>query len=831
MNIIDRFSTNLREVLIASINIATDLKNNSVEPSHLLLALSMQKGSMANEILTRFHLDSKSIQETLASSQKQSPSKTRNTISPFSTHAKTVLEKSLVIAQQHNHNYLGTEHLLLGLLDTEDKQLELLLKNKKVQKTELEEQVKVVLTNASQFPQINKAPEIIDHIQENLSEDILMQNMKPPTMTHKKSHKKETVLDFFGTDLTNPDIASEIDPVIGREKEIERMMQILCRRTKNNPILLGDPGVGKTAIVEGLAKKIVMGDVPDILLNKKIYSLDMGLLIAGTAYRGEFEGRLRQVIEEATHNEDVILFIDELHNIVGAGSNQGNMDAGNILKPALARGQIRCIGATTPTEFKKHIENDPALERRFQPIQVKESSVADTIKIIMGIKQNYEKYHNLEITDKAIIKASVLADRYITNKLLPDKAIDLLDETAAAKRLTIKPSTTTTKLWQLKKELEKISLSKEEAAAHDNFDEAVELKEKEKILTKEIQLFEQKHAHKKIKEKIGIITEDDVAAQLAKIIDAPIKNMSFGTKDTLSDLESELNKHIVGQNEIVHEVSQTILRTQLELSNPNRPLASFLFVGESGVGKTELAKSLARSLYPHQNSLIHLNMSEFNESFGVSKLLGSPAGYIGYKETNQFTDRIKMNPYCIILFDEIDKAHKDVTKLLLQILENGSITDSTGRQVSLKHATIILTTSLGMEEIKKSQIGFDKNNQPGENKKIVTAKLKEFFSPELINRIDQICIFNTLTKQDFAKIAALEIDDLNKQLVNYHTKINPDKKIFEWFVNQQPEKNNAREIRRQIRKEVEKIISDLIIHEKTKPSHKLVLQQNKLAIS
>ncbi|MBP6859617.1 MAG: ATP-dependent Clp protease ATP-binding subunit [Candidatus Magasanikbacteria bacterium] len=831
MNIIDRFSTNLREVLIASINIATDLKNNSVEPSHLLLALSMQKGSMANEILTRFHLDSKSIQETLASSQKQSPSKTRNTISPFSTHAKTVLEKSLVIAQQHNHNYLGTEHLLLGLLSTEDKQLELLLKNKKVQKTELEEQVKVVLTNASQFPQINKAPEIIDHIQENLSEDILMQNMKPPTMTHKKSHKKETVLDFFGTDLTNPDIASEIDPVIGREKEIERMMQILCRRTKNNPILLGDPGVGKTAIVEGLAKKIVMGDAPDILLNKKIYSLDMGLLIAGTAYRGEFEGRLRQVIEEATHNEDVILFIDELHNIVGAGSNQGNMDAGNILKPALARGQIRCIGATTPTEFKKHIENDPALERRFQPIQVKESSVADTIKIIRGIKQNYENYHNLEITDKAIIKASVLADRYITNKLLPDKAIDLLDETAAAKRLTIKPSAATAKLWQLKKELEKISLSKEEAAAHDNFDQAVELKEKEKILTKEIQLLEQKHTHKKIKEKIGIITEDDIAAQLAKIIDAPIKNMSFGTKDTLSDLKSELNKRIVGQNEIIHEVSQTILQTQLELSNPNRPLASFLFVGESGVGKTELAKSLARSLYPHQNSLIHLNMSEFNESFGVSKLLGSPAGYIGYKETNQFTDRIKMNPYCIILFDEIDKAHKDVTKLLLQILENGSITDSTGRQVSLKHATIILTTSLGMEEIKKSQIGFDKNNQPGENKKIVTAKLKEFFSPELINRIDQICLFNTLNKQDFAKIAALEIDDLNKQLVNYHTKINPDKKIFEWFVNQQPEKNNAREIRRQIRKEVEKIISDLIIHEKTKPSHKLVLQQNKLAIS
>lgn len=827
MNIIDRFSTNLREVLVNSIALATDRKNQTVEPAHLLLALSLQKGSMANELLTRYNLNTKSIETALSQTKKNAQPKNKNTTSPFSMQAKGVLEKSLVIAQQHNHNYLGTEHLLLALINVGDQPVEDLLKNKKIQKTDLEEQLEIILTNSSQFPQINKAPEIMDHIHESLSED--MPPMKA-SATHKKN-KKESVLDFFGAELTSPEIEADIDPVIGRDNEIERMMQILCRRTKNNPILLGDPGVGKTAIVEGLAKKIAAGNVPEILLNKKIYSLDMGLLIAGTAYRGEFEGRLRQVIEEATNNPDVILFIDELHNIVGAGSNQGNMDAGNILKPALARGHIRCIGATTPTEFKKHIESDPALERRFQPIHIKESSVADTIAIMMGIKHNYEQYHNLTISNGAIEQAAILADRYITNKLLPDKAIDLLDETAAAKRLTLKPSASQTKLWRLKQELATATKAKEEAAGSDNFDTAVQLKEKEQALTKEIKIWEQKNTQKKNKQTNDGITEIDVAKQLAKIINRPIKTITFGKQTGTSDLENELKKQIIGQDEVINEVSEVMLQTQLELSSTNRPLASFLFVGESGVGKTELAKTIAKTMYPQQNSLIHLNMSEFNESFGVSKLLGSPAGYIGYKETNQFTDRVKMNPYSVILFDEIDKAHKDVAKLLLQILENGSITDSTGRQISLRHATVILTTSLGADEIKKSQIGFEKNTTTADNKKLVLAKLKEFFSPELINRIDQISLFNSLSKADLAKIAALEIADLNKQLERYHTRIDPDKNIFEWFVNQQPAALSAREIRRQIRKQTQKIISELIIKEKIKPSHKLVLHKNQLTIS
>ncbi len=826
-NIIDRFSTHLREVLVGSIRIATDHKNTSVEPLHLLLALSMQKGSIANEVLNRYNLDANKIQKNILNLKPEVAPETKTSLSPFSLNSKTALEKALIVAQKNGHNYLGTEHLLSALINLNDSQLEQLFKKNNLKKTELNDQLEIVLATASQFPQITEVPEVIDRLQESLSDDAMLQTIIP---NDKKNKKKEAALDFFAANLTSPDIQSGIDPVIGREKEIERMMQILCRRTKNNPILLGDPGVGKTAIVEGLAKRIAAGEVPDVLLGKKIYALDMGLLIAGTAYRGEFEGRLRQIIEEVSSDPNIILFIDELHNIVGAGSNQGTMDAANILKPVLARGTIRCIGATTPTEFKKHIESDPALERRFQPIIIKEPSVEDTIKILTGIKDNYENFHNLKITDKAIIKTVHLANRYITNKLLPDKAIDLLDETAAAKRLKIKPTAIESKLWRLKHELEKTTRAKEDAAGHDSFSEAVKLKEKERILEQEIKYYKEKLLSQKTTDTMVMVTEEDVVNQLAKIIEAPVHDLFKNEKDNLTNFESELQKNIIGQDEVLSEVAQIIRQAQLELSSPNRPLASFLFVGESGVGKTELAKSVAAALYPNQSSFIQLNMSEFNESFGVSKLLGSPAGYIGYKESNQFTDRIKMNPYCVILLDEIDKAHKDVTKLLLQVLENGEITDSTGKKISLKHAVIILTPSLGSDELKKTNIGFGKAKDKSENKKIVKDKLKDFFSPELINRLDQICLFNSLTKANLAKIAALEINELNKQLAIYRTAIKAEEKIFDWFVNQLPEKNNAREVRRQIRSQVEKIMAELIMQDKVKSSHKLVLQQNKLSV-
>ncbi len=906
MNIIDRFSTHLREVLVGSIRIATELKNTSVEPMHLLLALSMQKGSVASEVLNRYNLNTKKIGQPTPTPPKRGIADSKSTmstprsggvgpglakasglenkefpntnLSPFSAGAKTALEKALTIAQKNGHNYLGTEHLLSALVNLNDERLEQLFKKNNLKKIDLNDQLEIVLTTASQFPQITEVPEVMSRLQDSLSEDAMLSRRMgygTPTETSeqtilpadKKVKKKEFALDFFAVNLTSPEIQSDIDPVIGREAEIERMMQILCRRTKNNPMLLGDPGVGKTAIVEGLAKRIAAGEVPDVLLGKKIYALDMGLLIAGTAYRGEFEGRLRQVIEEVSTDPNIILFIDELHNIVGAGSNQGTMDAANILKPVLARGVIRCIGATTPTEFKKHIESDPALERRFQPIFVKEPSVEDTIKILIGIKDNYENFHNLKISDKAILKTVQLADRYITNKLLPDKAIDLLDETAAAKRLSIKSTLAESRLLHLKNELAKIITAKEIAAGHDKFGEAVKLKEKEKILEQEIKYYKEKISGQKINRAPATITEEDVVNQLTKIIETPInerREVSF---------ESELQKHIIGQDEVLREVAQIIQQAQLELSNPNRPLASFLFVGESGVGKTGLAKSLAAALYPNQSSFIQLNMSEFSESHSSSKLLGSPAGYIGYKESNQFTDRIKMNPYCVILLDEIDKAHKDVTKLLLQILENGEITDSVGKKISLKHAIIILTTSLGADELRKTQIGFGKApviarsrsdaaipmtgsanngivpivnrgssttvgttsadaNRPPRNdsKSIVVEKLKDHFSPELINRLDQICLFNNLTKSDLTKIAALEIAELNKQLTPYNTTLNADEEVFAWFVDQLAEKSNAREVRRQIRNHAEKIMAELIMQNKIKSQHKLVLEENKLSV-
>src|SRR3989344_5882646 len=499
MNILDRFSTHLREVLVGSIRIATELKNTSVEPTHLLLALSMQKGSVASEVLNRYKLDTKSIKKNilklkpeLASIEMKEP---KVNLSPFSLNSKTALEKALIIAQKNGHNYLGTEHLLSALVNINDTQLEQLFKKNNLKKTELNDQLEIVLTTASQFPQITEVPEVMSRIQENLSDDAMLQSIIP---ADKKPKKKEAALDFFAANLTSLEIQSGIDPVIGREKEIERMMQILCRRTKNNPMLLGDPGVGKTAIVEGLAKRIATGEVPDVLLGKKIYALDMGLLIAGTAYRGEFEGRLRQIIEEVSTDPNIILFIDELHNIVGAGSNQGTMDAANILKPVLARGVIRCIGATTPTEFKKHIESDAALERRFQPIFIKEPSVEDAIKILNGIKKNYELFHHVKITPEAVEATFKLSDRYISGKFLPDKAIDLLDETAAAKKLTAKTSALVSRLHRLEQKLDKTIFEKENDASRDQYDLAVKLKNEEQKLREEIAQLRKKSRNKKI---------------------------------------------------------------------------------------------------------------------------------------------------------------------------------------------------------------------------------------------------------------------------------------------------------------------------------------------
>lgn len=842
MNIIDRFSTHLREVLTRSITLAAEIGNPLVEPIHLFFALSTSTGSIATEILNRFKIDPKIVEQLMANLptiKKTALPGVKNTsnqamLPSLSPACRLAIEKSILIAQTNKHNYVGTEHMLSALIQLPDNLLNELFKINNINIKELTAQIKTVLNNATQFPQIAEMAEVIERMQANLGDDLfgpaamVGSIQKSPGVVAKN---KETALEFFANNLTDPAVQKNIDPVIGRAKEIERLTQILCRRTKNNPILLGDPGVGKTAIVEGLAKKIMQGEVPDALLNKKIYALDMGILIAGTTFRGEFEARLQQIIEDIARDPNIILFIDEIHNIVGAGSNQGTLDAANILKPVLSRGQVRCIGATTPAEFKKYIESDAALERRFQPIYIKQSSCQDTIKILQGVRANYETYHRLAITDQAINKTVYLADRYISNKFLPDKAIDLLDETMAAKRLTIKPSTDQTKLWRLQKKLEQTMSAKEQAALHDDFRQAVKLKEEEKIIAGQIDKIKSSLSARTAKLN-GTITATDIVKQLAKILNTPIDDLILDEKDKLKNLDQELKKYIIGQDEVLDNVSQIIQHSQLQLSNPNRPLASFIFVGESGVGKTELAKTLAQVLYPGSDALIKLDMSEFNESFSVSKILGSPAGYIGYKESNQFTDKVKMNPYSVILFDEIDKAHRDVGKLLLQMLENGEITDSTGRKISLKHAIMILTTTIGAQEANKAGIGFgDGKNNRSETDKILKDQLKEYFSPELINRLDKICLFNNLETKDLVKIAQLEIDRLNEQLKKYKTKIATETKIMNWLVKQLPDKkSNARDIRYYVRQEVEKLISTIILNKQ--PKHKYSLQKSgqKLAI-
>ncbi|HRY36821.1 MAG TPA: ATP-dependent Clp protease ATP-binding subunit [Candidatus Magasanikbacteria bacterium] len=840
MHLSERFSTHLKNVLVKAIQLATELKQKEVVPIHLLFAILKEKGSLAHEILQRTNLKENILENAILnipSNNRQDPEQisvnttTQADLAPLSSIAKGVLEKAFLIASENNHNFLGTEHLLSAILQINDPVVSEIINQTKTSIKEIEDQLKNILVGTSQFPQIDEIAQTFDKISENIENEIPVSEIIPKKSKNNIKQKSESALEVFATDLTDQEIQKNIDPVIGREKEIERLVQIICRRNKNNPILLGDPGVGKTAIVEGLAKKITQGEVPDLLKRKKIYALDMGLLIAGTMYRGEFESRLRQVIEETLQNPDIILFIDELHNIVGAGSSQGSMDAANILKPALARGQIRCIGSTTGAEFKKFIESDAALERRFQPIIVREPTIDETVKILNGLKKNYEKYHRVKINENAVIAAVKLSVRYINDKFLPDKAIDLIDETASAKRLSFSADIKENKLWQLRKKLNKIIFDKEKAALDNDFGLAMTMKEDEIKIAGEIKKLE-KEINEQKERFLGTITEKDVMETIAKIIGTTPNELILDNRDRFLKIKEGLKKNIIGQDEIIDEIIKTVEKSQLGLTDPQKPLGSFMFVGVSGTGKTELSKLLAKYFYPNTDALIKLDMSEFNESFGVSKLLGSPAGYVGYKETNQFTDKIKMNPYCVILFDEIDKAHRDVTKLLLQCLENGTITDSTGKKISLKHAIIIMTTSLFADELSKDTFGFtDDKNHNSDTKNKLMEKLKERFSPELINRLDKICLFNPLTQQHLEKIARLEIDSFNERLKNYKTKLAASQNIFTWAISSlKPQNLNARELRSLIENRVEEMMAEIILKGKIKKQYSLKIKNDKLTI-
>lgn len=828
--LLERFSTHLRAVVAKSMAMAVALGQDTVTPVHLLIALCEEAGAVSSEILGKFKIDKDYLYKVLDNQPKlrQAPGVTATTSAPFLDNpSKIILERAMLIAYEHKHNHVGTEHLLLGLIYSTDPEIINIFAKFKIDIKDVENQVHNILESINRFPDIDDVSEMMNKL-----EDMVNRDTPPPNTTNDantgrtmpKTKKNSTsVLEIFTTDLTDKRHQTNIDPVIGREKEIERLINILCRRTKNNPVLVGEPGVGKTAIVEGLAKKISNGDVPAVLCNKKILSLDMPLLLAGTIYRGEFESRLKQIIDEIAKSPNCILFIDELHNIIGAGSSQGAMDAANILKPALARGNLRCIGATTIDEYKKHIVADPALERRFQSINIDEPTKADTLKILEGIKKYYEDFHKVKITEEALTSAVELSIKYVHDNFLPDKAIDLIDEASASVKVRQKPSALQEKQQKLEAELKNCLAKKEEAISSEKFEEATTWKKTEQNLLEKIKSVEKQLAGKKsiITQKV---TDLDVAKVLENKLNIKTDILLKNDWEELDSLSSRLGKYIIGQDEALKRVIKTLRQSYLGLKNKKQPLASFLFAGPSGVGKTELAKVLARELFHDQKALIKLDMSEFSEGHATSKLLGSPAGYVGHKERNRFLDQIRERPYCVILLDEIDKAHKDVAKLLLQILDEGELTDAGGKKTYFHHAIIILTTNLGAELFKTSGIGFGKN--AGNNKdrdKSLVSKLREELSPALLSRLDNVILFSPLSETAVKQIITNNVIQLNGKLKeNNHLNIKLTPTVLQkLYEDSYREEEGARQVEKILQDIVQELVIDIIQKNKHKESYTL----------
>jgi ATP-dependent Clp protease ATP-binding subunit ClpC len=657
---------------------------------------------------------------------------------PFTPRAKRVLELSLEEARQLGHNYIGTEHLLLGLIREGEGVAARVLENLGVDLSKVRTQVIRMLGETAEV-----------------------------SATGQSGRTKTPTLDEFGSNLTQMASEGKLDPVVGRAKEIERVIQILGRRTKNNPVLIGEPGVGKTAIAEGLASRIANKDIPDILEEKRVVTLDIGLLVAGTKYRGEFEERLKKIMDEIRSAGNVILVIDEVHTLIGAGAAEGAIDAANILKPALARGELQCIGATTLDEYRKHIERDAALERRFQPVMVGEPSVDETIEILYGLRERYEQHHKLKISDEALLAAAKLSDRYISDRFLPDKAIDLIDE--AGSRVRLINSALPPAAKELDKELRQVLKEKDDAVRSQDFDRAGELRDREMEIKAEIRAIAQGKASsgRSEGEESPVVTEEDIAHIVASWTGVPVSKLTESESEKLLHMEDTLHQRLIGQDDAVKAVSKAIRRARVGLKNPNRPIASFVFSGPTGVGKTELTKALAAYFFGSEDAMIRLDMSEYMERHTVSKLIGSPPGYVGYNEGGQLTEAVRRRPYTVVLFDEIEKAHPDVFNMLLQILEDGRLTDAKGRTVDFKNTLLILTSNIGSKVIEKGggSLGFEFSQDLAESqynriKSLVNEELKQYFRPEFLNRLDEIIVFRQLTKDEVKEISDILLKEV-----------------------------------------------------------------------
>jgi len=784
----ERFTDRARRVVVLAQEEARMLNHNYIGTEHILLGLIHEGEGVAAKALESLGISLEAVRsqvEEIIGQGQQAPSGHI----PFTPRAKKVLELSLREALQLGHNYIGTEHILLGLIREGEGVAAQVLVKLGADLNKVRQQV-IQLLNGYQAKE-------------------------PAGTASEATPSTSLVLDQFGRNLTQAAREGKLDPVIGREKEIERLMQVLSRRTKNNPVLIGEPGVGKTAVVEGLAQAIVKGEVPETLKDKHLYTLDLGSLVAGSRYRGDFEERLKKVLKEIRTRGDIIMFIDEIHTLVGAGAAEGAIDAASILKPMLARGELQTIGATTLDEYRKHLEKDAALERRFQPVQVGEPTVAHTIEILKGLRDRYEAHHRVSITDSALVAAAGLADRYISDRFLPDKAIDLIDE--AGSRMRIRRMTAPPDLREFDERIAEVRREKESAIDAQDFEKAAGLRDKEKTLLVEKAKREQEWKAGDM-DVVAEVDDEQIAEVLATWTGIPVFKLTEEETARLLRMEDELHKRVVGQQQAIKAVSQAIRRTRAGLKDPKRPGGSFIFAGPSGVGKTELAKTLAEFLFGDEDALIQLDMSEFHDRYTVSRLVGAPPGYVGYDEGGQLTEKVRRKPFSVVLFDEVEKAHPDVFNTLLQVLEDGRLTDGQGRIVDFKNTVLILTTNLGTRDVSKAvTLGFQSGNDEASNyermKQKVTDELKQHFRPEFLNRIDDTIVFHQLTEDEIVHIVDLRLAMLDTQMRNKDMGLELtdaakrllSKKGYDPVL-------GARPLRRTIQREIEDALSEKILY-------------------
>jgi ATP-dependent Clp protease ATP-binding subunit ClpC len=799
----ERFTERARQVVVLAQDEARALKHNYIGTEHILLGLLREEEGLAARVLESLDITVEEVRAQVARIVGQGDEVTTGQI-PFTPRAKKVLELALREALSLGHNYIGTEHILLGLVRENEGVAARILLDFDADAEKIRNEIIRMLSGPGRRQQGGASG-------------------GPPDKS-----KSSKLLDQFGRNLTKLAAEAKLDPVVGRQTEIERVMQILSRRTKNNPVLIGEPGVGKTAIVEGLAARISSNNVPELLKGKQIYTLDLAALVAGSKYRGEFEERLKKVMKEITQRGDIVLFIDELHNLVGAGAAEGAIDAASILKPALARGELQTIGATTLDEYRKYLERDAALERRFQQVRVEEPSVDDTVQILRGLRDRYEAHHRCKITDEALYAAASLADRYIQDRHLPDKAIDLIDE--AASRMRIKTMTAPPRYRELEEEIEKVRKDKEDAIENQEFEKAASLRDKERKLTQKKRELEESWRENEGEEQPEI-AEEEIADIVSMWTGIPVFKLTEAETQKLIRMEDELHKRVIGQHEAIVAVSKSIRRARAGIKDPKRPTGSFIFLGPSGVGKTELARTLAEFLFGDEDAMIQVDMSEYMEKHSVSRLVGSPPGYIGYDEGGQLTEAVRRKPYSVVLLDEIEKAHPDVFNILLQILEDGKLTDAQGRKVDFRNTIVIMTSNIGAASISKNQtLGFSIGDESGlsyeDMKDRVMGELKKIFRPELLNRIDEVIVFHKLSKDEIKTIVDLLLKRLREQMATHEASIELTDDAKEMLVEKGYDPAmGARPLRRAIQRHIEDPLADFVLGAELTPGSTIMVDR------